>query len=103
MWFALICAIVIALLIYKLVFSVDTKNYWAQYGIRQIDGSSVASQKDIYAGVKDYTDRDTYAYQLLGDEKFCGMAEMGRNIILIKDLELAKKIFIKDFDYFMDR
>ncbi|ODM91577.1 Cytochrome P450 3A2 [Orchesella cincta] len=104
MWFALISVIVIGLLLYKLLGPSNTSNYWAQYGIRQLDGSPAASQKEILTGVKDVTHRDTYAYQQLGEnEQFCGMIESHLKVIFIKDLELAKKILIKDFDHFVDR
>ncbi|CAL8086099.1 unnamed protein product [Orchesella dallaii] len=104
MWFALIAVIVIGYLLYKLLLPSDTKNFWAQYGIRQIDGSPAASEKELLSGKKDVTARDGYAYEQLSDnEKFCGMIESPYKMIFIKDLELAKRIFIRDFGYFTNR
>ncbi|ODM88387.1 putative cytochrome P450 9f2 [Orchesella cincta] len=39
----------------------------------------------------------------MGSDKFCGISELGNNLVLIKDMELMKKILIKDFDHFVDR
>lgn len=103
MWFALIATVVIGGLIYKLFFS-GTKDYWKQYGVRQIDTSPAASNFELVLGKKLMTDADDYAVsQMERSEKVCGFVQMGQPIILINDLDVIKKILIKDFDHFVDR
>lgn len=47
---------------------------------------------------------DDFAYSLMSSsEKFCGFMQLGTPVLLIKDMELTKKVLIKDFDHFVDR
>ncbi|ODM93831.1 Cytochrome P450 9e2 [Orchesella cincta] len=102
MWLALISVVVIGFLAYKLLSS-SSKNFFKEHGIREIDTSKAVSQLDIFLGRKGLALADDYAYKTMGSDKFCGISEMGHNLIIIKDMELMKKILIKDFDHFVDR
>jgi len=104
MWVALIAVVVIGALAYKLLLSGSSKKIFIENGIREIDTSVAVSKLEIALGRKSMIDADNYAYKFMGSgEKFVGFSEMGKSLILIKDLELMKKILIKDFDYFVDR
>ncbi|CAL8086078.1 unnamed protein product [Orchesella dallaii] len=74
-----------------------------EHGIREIDTSVAVSKLDLFLGRKGMVEWDNYAYKTLGSDKFCGITEMGQSMIFLKDMELMKKIFIKDFEYFADR
>ncbi|ODM91411.1 Cytochrome P450 9e2 [Orchesella cincta] len=102
MWLALILVLILSILFYKFVTS-RSKSFFKKYGIRQIDTSAAVSKLDIFLGRKGLPLADDFAYQTMGGEKYCGVSEMGNNMIIIKDLELLKKILIKDFDHFVDR
>ncbi|XP_075973977.1 cytochrome P450 9e2-like [Anticarsia gemmatalis] len=41
-------------------------------------------------------------YKAFPEEKFVGRYEFSNNLVMIRDLELVKKITLKDFDYFLD-
>lgn len=97
-------AAIIGLVIYLLFFSKSSPpSYWEKNGIPFIDSSVVATDFEILLGKKSILHRDDYAYATLGSGKFCGMLETPEPVILVKDLELIKKITIKDFNHFVDR
>lgn len=104
MWFPVIAALFIgALLLYKLFLS-RPNDFWKKLGIREIDTSSVVGKLDALLGRKAITDADDYAYTQMGTtDKFCGILEMGTPVLIVKDLELMKKVLIKDFEHFVDR
>ncbi|ODM94324.1 Cytochrome P450 9e2 [Orchesella cincta] len=102
MWLILILLVVLGALTYTFYFR-NSKNIFQQHGILEIDTSPGASKLDILLSRKGMSEWDTYAYKALGSEKFCGISQLGSSVILVKDMDLIKKVFIKDFDYFMDR
>ncbi len=105
MLFAVLFTVFIGALLYKLFFA-PQNNFWKKYGVRQIDTSAAASALDfdIVLGKKSMSDCDDYAYAQLGpSEKHCGILENGLPMLLVKDMELLKRILIKDFDHFVDR
>lgn len=103
MWFVIIATVIIGVLLYKL-FLAPQKDFWKQYGIRQIEPSVAVSSLDILMGRKSLIDADNYVYsQLSPPEKFCGVMENGTPMLLVKDIDIIKKLLIKDFDYFIDR
>lgn len=103
MWIALVAAITIGALLYKLLLS-SPKNYWKTYGVREIDTSPAVSSLDILLSRKPMTVADDYAYsQMSSSEKFCGIMQLSTPVLIVKDMELTKKVLIKDFDHFVDR
>ncbi|XP_042864014.1 cytochrome P450 9e2-like [Penaeus japonicus] len=48
-------------------------------------------------------DFETEAYHNHGGSKFCGMYSFYQPFLLVGDPELLRLIYVKDFDYFMDR
>ncbi|CAL8086076.1 unnamed protein product [Orchesella dallaii] len=103
MWLLVISVAVFTIILYKFFFSTNSKNIFTQYGIPQVDTSIAVSKLDIFLGRKSFPDADDYAYKTMDSKKFCGIVEMGSPLILIKDMELIKKVLIKDFDNFMNR
>lgn len=103
MWFEFVALAIIGYLLYILLSKSSPPKYWKEHGIQEIDSSVVASTLEIILGKRSIMHRDEYAYEKLGSGKFCGMKEFSSPVILVKDLELIKKIVIKDFDYFMNR
>ncbi|CAL8086080.1 unnamed protein product [Orchesella dallaii] len=102
MWLALISIFILGVIAYKLFFS-NSKNIFKEHSIREIDISPAVTKLDLFLARKGMAEGDSYAYKVMGSEKYCGIREMGNQMILIKDIELMKKIFIKDFEYFSDR
>src|SRR5687768_15344915 len=75
-------------------------NYWKERGFPQL---SELSLFEVMTGKKTTGQLDLENYAKLGDEKCGGIMEFGKNPVLyIKDLDLARDIFIKDFDHFFD-
>ncbi|CAL8086073.1 unnamed protein product [Orchesella dallaii] len=102
MLLALIFIVVIGVLLYKLLLP-SSKNFFKEHGIREIDSSVAVSKLDIFLSRKGLALADDYAYKTMGSEKYCGLNDLGNNLVLIKDMDLMKRILIKDFDYFVDR
>ena len=42
-------------------------------------------------------------YDDFKEHKLFGYYAMGRKMVVVRDLELAKQILVRDFDHFMDR
>lgn len=102
----LVCTFLLAFLLHRLLLYVGrAPGWWGKSGIQEIDASSAATPWQILLGVKSISDRDEYGYRqmVVRGLKYCGMLEKPCPVVLIKDLDLAKKIFIKDFDHFVDR
>lgn len=102
MWIFVIASMAIGAVLYKLLLSSQT-DFWKKHGIREIDTSSVVSKLDVLLSRKIMSLADDYAYQQMGSDKFCGIVEMGNPVLLVKDMELMKKVLIKDFEHFVDR
>lgn len=90
-------------ILYKWIFS-PPKDYWGKFGVRQIDTSPAASVLDLIMGRKLTTTADYFAVsKMLPGEKVCGIVQMGTPMLIVKDLDMVKKVLIKDFDHFVDR
>jgi len=107
MWFSIIFLGALSFLLYFIYQSLLTKKskYWEQYGVRQVDATSAATNFEVFLGKKDVTERDALAYNLLttSGEKYCGLIENSYNVLLLKDMDLIKKILIKEFEHFPNR
>ncbi|ODM94191.1 Cytochrome P450 3A9 [Orchesella cincta] len=92
----------VAFLIYYLFFTKPrSPEWWKEHGIPEIDPSTTISSFDLFLGKKTIVDKDAFVYNKMGP--FCGVVESSSPIILLKDLDVMKKILIKDFDHFVDR
>nr|AIL94149.1 cytochrome P450 CYP3025A1 [Tigriopus japonicus] len=56
-----------------------------------------------FTGQSSFVDMGTLIYQKYPGSKLVGQFQFSEPQVMINDLELAKNIMIKDFDYFMDR
>ncbi|CAL8086152.1 unnamed protein product [Orchesella dallaii] len=102
MWVVLGLVGILTLLMYYL--TRPPKNFWGKYGVRQVNDYVIDKIK-LLLGRKTIMDLDDIIYKRLesSQEQFCGVVELQGNMVLIKDLDLLKKVFIKDFEYFVDR
>ena len=50
-----------------------------------------------------FTESDQKLYELMGDEKYAGFVDFSVPDIYVKDLDLIKRVLVKDFDHFVDR
>ncbi|CAL8144564.1 unnamed protein product [Orchesella dallaii] len=105
MWVAVILVAVSSCLIYFLAKKKYSKSIWEKYGVTQVPGGSIMDQISVFAGTKTIMDMDNKKYNLLEkiSEKYAGFYDLVGPCILVKDLEILKKVLIKDFDYFIDR
>ncbi|ODM99682.1 Cytochrome P450 9e2 [Orchesella cincta] len=101
MWLSLTFVLIFAFILYKLYYAPTNRSYWKKFGVPEVDATSIVSELDILLGRRDITERDDFIYETM--DKFCGMAENPIPVVLIKDLDLVKKILVKDFDHFIDR
>lgn len=106
MLFEFVSLVVLGYLLYHYLFAKGSPPaYWKKHGIPFIDSSVVASNLEIFFMKKQISERDEYAYNQLVSTggKFCGMLESPQPVILVKDIDVVKKVYIKDFDHFVDR
>jgi cytochrome P450 family 9 len=84
-------------------FTEGNNEYWPKRGVRRALMKEFATYTELLTGKKNITDVDLYCYNKYKDEPFVGIMELRRPAILIRDLELLKRIYVKDFDHFVDR
>jgi cytochrome P450 len=94
----------IAFLAYYLIKTISRKSeeYWKKNGVNTVLKNKLTLY-DLLTGKKSMVDFDNEYYLELGNEKYGGLNEMGTKSLVVKDLEIAKQILIKDFEYFTDR
>ncbi|ODM95111.1 Cytochrome P450 9e2 [Orchesella cincta] len=104
MWVAVILVVVSSCLIYYFA-TKKSKSVWKKNGVHQVSGGGFMDQFLVFIGKKTMMDIDDVKYNMLekSGEKYCGFVDLVGNCLLVKDLEILKKILIKDFDYFVDR
>jgi cytochrome P450 len=90
------------LLIYLLKLRFSRNDYfWEKLGFPTVK-TKLTLYDLVFKGTFPF-DIDRVYYKELGDEKFGGIVELGVPVLLIKDLDLARNIFVKDFESFFDR
>ncbi|CAG7640967.1 unnamed protein product [Allacma fusca] len=79
----------------------SNSNYWTQRGVTNAKTTSIISR----FLAKDFTfiRTDVDMYKQLKGKRFGGYMELWKPALFITDLELAKRIYIKDFDHFINR
>ncbi|OXA44601.1 Cytochrome P450 3A13 [Folsomia candida] len=77
--------------------------YWKKQGWPILE--ETISGWDVFTGKGNVSDSDVEYYKELERQKEpCGVVtELGTPIVVVRDLDLVKDIFIKDFDHFTDR
>lgn len=104
MWLVLgILVVTLIILLRKFSGSGGKTDFWDKLGVPTIDITKIASSFELLLGIKNEVEIDKVVYDKLGNHKFCGIVEAGNPILIVKDLDLAKCIMIKDFDHFVDR
>jgi cytochrome P450 len=88
------------LFIYHYIINNFTPLYWKRKGFPTINGEIPLG--DLLLGKKSAIDSDIDYYKKVGKHKAAGLMEFGNPTLFIKDLDLVRDIFIKDFDYFVD-
>ncbi|ODM95120.1 Cytochrome P450 9e2 [Orchesella cincta] len=103
MWVAVALVGIITFLIYYL--TRPPKDFWGKYGVRQVNDTTFNDKISILLGRKTVMDIDELTYKSLAStqEKFCGLVEMQGQTVLLRDLDMVKRVMIKDFEYFTDK
>ena len=105
MWLLLLEVISAATLAIFLLFKYINRNkdYWKKRGVFQLDVSKVAPAWKQWLMLVPFNEMDHGIYKLLGEEKYGGYVQLGIPALYVKDLDLLKRIFVKDFEYFAER
>ncbi|CAG7831777.1 unnamed protein product [Allacma fusca] len=78
-------------------------DYWPKRGVPRALLKEFATYMELLTAKKKLQDVDLYYYNKYKSEPFVGIMELRTPSILIRDLELLKKIYVKDFDHFANR
>lgn len=109
MWLTLLFISVVSFLIYRIFLSGDKskadKEFLRGHGFREVDTSKVVNLTDVFLFGKSISAGDKVCYEEMSrtGDKFCWGMELGTLRIVIKDMDVARKVLIKDFDHFADR
>ncbi|XP_075973964.1 cytochrome P450 9e2-like isoform X1 [Anticarsia gemmatalis] len=82
----------------------QTYSVFEKYGVKHFKplpfignmGKVLFRQRNVGIDIKD-------TYEAFPEEKFIGRYEFTNKTVMIRDLELVKKIGVKDYEYFLDR
>ncbi|XP_059058018.1 uncharacterized protein LOC131851527 [Achroia grisella] len=95
-WFVVVVATLA--LYYKQVYS-----RFSKYGVKHFSPIPVAGNMGrILLRIEHLTDAIQRNYDHFSEERFVGRYDFVKPVLMVKDLELVKKIAIKDFEYFLD-
>nr|QZP43538.1 cytochrome P450 monooxygenase CYP9A199 [Ephestia elutella] len=76
---------------------------FSKYGVKNLRPIPVLGNvARITFRLDNFTDDLNRIYGAFPNERFVGKYEFSKPLILIRDIELAKKITVKDFEYFID-
>ncbi|TRY80861.1 hypothetical protein TCAL_07803 [Tigriopus californicus] len=81
-------------------------NYFKDRGIPYMEPSFPFGSNNMFqtfTGKSSFVEIGDYIYWNFPGAKIVGQFQFSEPQVMVKDLELAKNIMIKDFDYFMDR
>jgi len=104
MWF--IISVILATIIAAIIFKKfrHKNNYWLDQNVPYINANDVGSMYEFLTMKKSIIDVDVKLYKLFKCLKFGGLIEQDNPTnLVVTDLDLIKKITVKDFDYFTDR
>lgn len=109
MWLPLILLAVVTLLLYKLFFSGGKvkaeKEFLRRHEVPEVDTSKAITPLGVFIFGKNINvgDKICYAEMTRRGDKFCWTTELGTPRVVLRDVEVIKKVMIKDFDHFVDR
>ena len=105
MWFYLLLFIV-ALFAYFYKFMTKEYGYFKSQGFAESPASfpiGSAPLWGLFTGKENFFTALTTLYYDFKSQPIFGYYFFGKGVAIVRDLDLAKQIMIKDFDYFMDR
>ena len=105
MWVYLIAAF-LALLVFCYRYITKDYGYWRSQGFAETPGSfpfGSKEMKDMFMGRENFFTAMDRIFQDNKDKGLCGYYLFADKVVVITDLDVAKHVMIKDFDYFTDR
>ncbi|KAK4874014.1 hypothetical protein RN001_013374 [Aquatica leii] len=100
MWLIIVISALCAIIYYKIVRSL---NYWSDRGVVHRKGWHVYQNLKQFMFQKvSIFDAILSLYQEFSNERYFGSYQLFRPLLVINDLDLIKRITVKDFDYFID-
>lgn len=78
--------------------------YFKRMGVKSLPAYPiVGSLGAVVFRKRAFSEHIGYLYNLIGDQRFGGIFEFFKPVVMVKDPELIKLITVKDFDHFVDR
>ena len=94
----------VLLLVYAFfAYRLHNNDFWKKQGVFQIDVTSISPLWKRLTQIVTFAEFNHAVYKALGEERYGGYTELGRPVLVVRDLDLLKQIFVKDFDHFVDR
>nr|CAH7736635.1 unnamed protein product [Callosobruchus chinensis] len=99
----LIATLVVILLTYIVVYNYKLLTYWKRKGVKYVQPLPfVGNSLPVLSGKKNLNEFVIDLYRRYPDERYCGIYQYGQPILMLRDLDLIKRIFAKEFRAFPD-
>ncbi|CAG7717309.1 unnamed protein product [Allacma fusca] len=92
----------IALIVWALYFLLNgNPNYWTDLGVTPAKTENLLVR--LMNKKFSFIENDNFVYTQLKGKRFGGSMELWNPVLFISDLDLMKQIYVKDFEYFVNR
>nr|CAI5857163.1 unnamed protein product [Callosobruchus analis] len=99
----LIVTLIVILLTYIIVYNYKLLTYWKRKGVKYVQPLPfVGNSLPVLSGKKNLNEFVIDLYRYYPEERYCGIYQYGQPILLLRDLDLIKRIFVKEFRAFPD-
>ncbi|KAK4874013.1 hypothetical protein RN001_013373 [Aquatica leii] len=100
MWLIIVISVLCAIIYYKAVRSL---NYWSDRGVVHKKGWHVIQNlKQLVFPKVSFFDAVQSLYQEFSNERYFGSYQFFRPTLIVNDLDLIKRITVKDYEHFID-
>ncbi|KAF5279688.1 hypothetical protein FQA39_LY18237 [Lamprigera yunnana] len=99
LWLILL-SVIFYLIYYRVL---KPSSYWKNRGVASLETwTMLGSGFDFIFQRKSFADLSLDLYNQFGNERYFGVRQFSKPVLYIRDVELVKKITVKDFDHFVD-
>ncbi|KAF5279689.1 hypothetical protein FQA39_LY18238 [Lamprigera yunnana] len=101
MLWLIVLSVIFYLIYYKII---KPSTYWKKRHVASLESwSAIKSEYDFIFKRKSFSDFILDLYKKFDNERYFGVFHFTRPVLYIRDVDLVKKITVKDFNHFVDR